>query len=658
MSTDRRTLVTLCLIFLIRSLWAAAGSLPLAPVAMHFQEECLTCHGDAAMNESEETKRLYVDAALMAESVHSFLSCTDCHQDLAGVDPIGHDSPLQPVDCGMCHTEPAEQYATSLHAYARRQGNDRAPTCAGCHGAHDILSADDDRAKTNRLNIVGMCATCHSNGGLLTDQLVKMPRAVQTYTQSVHGRALATGNIVAAVCVDCHGVHELKGPLDPSSRINPQNVSKTCGTCHTEVAGEYQRSIHGRALAAGIADSPTCNTCHGEHLILSPQDSRATTNVSHLAAQTCGSCHHDSQISKKYGLAENVLETYVDSYHGWAKSGASEEAATCVDCHTTHFVLPARDPLSSVSPNRVVSTCGRCHENADVDFSQSYTHRTASIAANPITRWIRNIYWILIPLVVGGMLLHNGIILNYFIMEKRRAEASVPQVLRLDRTQIVQHVLLAVSFIGLVITGFALRFPNAWWVAPLSAVGMTEASRSVIHRFLALMMLGAGISHVFYIAGSKRGRREFKGLIPEMRDITDFFQTMALHTWMRREAVKFHRYDYTQKVEYWALVWGTLLMAVSGFVLWFPAQAVKIFPTWIVQAAEAVHYFEAWLAALAILVWHFFFTIFHPRAFPMSWTWLTGKMTREEVRHHHGRWFEEEVRDAPDPKREERSGPE
>jgi len=71
--------------------------------------------------------------------------------------------------------------------------------------------------------------------------------------------------------------------------------------------------------------------------------------------------------------------------------------------------------------------------------------------------------------------------------------------------------------------------------------------------------------------------------------------------------------------------------------------AVKIFPSWIVTASQTVHYYEAWLATLAILVWHFFFVIFYPPEYPMNWSWLTGKMSKRSVREHHGRWYDEEI---------------
>jgi hypothetical protein len=85
-------------------------------------------------------------------------------------------------------------------------------------------------------------------------------------------------------------------------------------------------------------------------------------------------------------------------------------------------------------------------------------------------------------------------------------------------------------------------------------------------------------------------------------------------------------------------------MILTGLILWFPQWSVKILPSWIVPAAQTVHYYEAWLATLAVLVWHFFFVIFHPEEYPMSWTWLTGKMSEESVKRHHARWYKEIAR--------------
>lgn len=102
----------------------------------------------------------------------------------------------------------------------------------------------------------------------------------------------------------------------------------------------------------------------------------------------------------------------------------------------------------------------------------------------------------------------------------------------------------------------------------------------------------------------------------------------------------FDRYDYTEKAEYWALAWGTVLMALTGLVLWSPTFFTSFMPAWVIRISETIHLYEAWLATLAIAVFHLFFTIFHPERYPMSFTWIGGNMTKEEVKHHHPLWHD------------------
>lgn len=612
---------------------------------------CLECHGDVALREDPETARLFVDADVFARSIHGEFSCSDCH-DLLGADPYGHDPDLPPVDCGMCHSDVAEIYAASLHGYARERGNERAPTCVTCHGSHDIPTADSEASLRHRRNALQVCASCHGEAGLLTDELVRLPQAVSGYAQSVHGRALQRGIETVAVCGDCHGVHDVLGILDPRSPINPLNVSHTCGKCHEDIRQQYDASIHGRALQAGILDSPTCNTCHGEHLVVSPKSPEAATYALRLAEEACSRCHADSRLTSKYGMASYVVDTYVDSYHGWAQRWEGLEAATCVSCHTAHWVLPTRDPASTVNPRNVAETCRQCHPEAGEAFALSYTHRTAAETQHPVSRIIRQFYTFAIPGIIGAMVLHNALIFLYYLRLRRRQEEEEGVVERLDRQQVVQHFLLAVSFTILVITGFALRFPDAFWVAPLKWIGMNEDARSVIHRIAAVVLLGVGVWHVCYVAFDRRGRREFLAMIPRWRDVQDAWANLAFYLGRSRRHPRFDQYDYMQKAEYWALVWGTVVMAASGFVLWFPAKALTILPSWAVQASELLHYYEAWLAALAIVVWHFFFVVAHPDVYPMSWTWLTGKMGRRQARLHHPEWLarlEAEAQGGPGP---------
>jgi len=604
---------------------------------------CFVCHGDPEnFANTEGGDRFIVTREQFEGSVHGGFgfACTTCHRDFA----FPHPEEYTPVRCGACHVSEQRQYSESVHGYALERGNARAPTCAGCHGKHDIRRSDDPESRTYHTRVAETCSGCHSTGGLLTDQYVRLPATALQYAQSVHGKAQAAGEAGAATCTDCHGVHDLKGHNDPSSRINRLNVSTTCGSCHDVIADEYDRSIHGRALKAGVGDSPTCTNCHGEHLILSPDNPDAGTHANQIATRLCGDCHSDPVIIAKYDLQHEVVHTYEDSYHGWATARRSGTAATCVSCHSTHLVLPAADPASTVSAANVVQTCRQCHPNATAGFARSYNHIVASAATNRGRRIVTALYLGLIAFVIGGMAIHNAVILNYYMVEKRRRERSERSVIRFDRIQIAQHATLAVTFILLVMTGFALRYPDALWVKVTGLTFVSEEMRSLTHRILGVALIVFSIVHIVYVIVSRRGREEFRAMVPSFQDIKDVGDNMGFHAWITKKKPRFSRYDYTQKAEYWALVWGTGLMAITGLVLWFPVIATSVAPSWIVSISETIHFYEAWLAMLAIIVWHFFFVIFHPEVYPMSWIWLTGRMPEHELESVHGRWYDEEVR--------------
>jgi formate dehydrogenase gamma subunit len=627
----------------LRALPIAAALLIVAGVAgAQEPDNCLMCHGEPGFFKGKaDSAALVVTQASLDSSVHGAagLRCSMCHPANTA---FPHPADAKPTPCSGCHADVGARFAQSLHGYAQARGNPRAPTCVSCHGSHGVLSSNDPRSPTHKVRLPGTCAKCHGTAGLLTDQIVKLPQSFTDYAQSVHGQGAGRGVATAASCADCHGVHDILGAADPTSRINPRNVAATCGQCHPDIELQYDGSIHGRALHAGVTDAPTCTSCHGEHHILSPRNPDAKTYAAHIAIETCGQCHDDPVIVAKYNLQGGVVGSYADSYHGWAVRRNYVRAATCVSCHGVHSILPASDSVSSINPANVVRTCRQCHANADAGFAASYTHEKASISANPVNRAIRSIYVVLILGLIGGMVLHNLVIMNYFMMRRRREEATAEMMTRFDRMQIVQHLALTVTFILLVITGFALRFPDAWWVRWLASVGLTEPVRLNVHRVAAVGLILVGLSHAHYIFFTRRGKKEFHSILPAWNDLKDLVLNLRYYTWRSKDKARFGRYDYSQKAEYWALIWGTIIMIVTGLVLWFPTMAAKFLPSFLIPAAQTIHYYEAWLATLAILVWHFFFVIFHPEEYPMSWTWLTGKISKRAVREHHSKWFEEE----------------
>jgi len=183
-----------------------------------------------------------------------------------------------------------------------------------------------------------------------------------------------------------------------------------------------------------------------------------------------------------------------------------------------------------------------------------------------------------------------------------------------------------------VITGFALRFPDTWFA---HVFGMGEHWRGIIHRVAGVVLMAIGIYHVFYLAAAHEGRRLFCDLLPKPKDGFDACNTMLYYLGLRSEKPKFGRFNYAEKAEYWALVWGTALMGLTGVMLWAKVWVGNTLARWWVDIATAVHFYEAILATLAILVWHFYQVFLDPDVYPMNWAWWDGKMPVENYRHEH-----------------------
>ncbi len=604
-------------------------------------DACMECHGDNTLTgfspDGNEIS-MFVHADTLSASSHGSLDCVSCHTDLDGVTDFPHSDVLKRVECGGCHDDINGTFMTSAHGQALNNPN--SPNCQSCHGTHNILPHTNPDSWTSAKNLPYTCANCHHKLALMLDPDIRITDSFERYARGIHAEGIHKGIGSAASCNDCHGTHDLKKASDPSSSVNKMNIPKTCAKCHNDIAIQYNRGIHGKALAAGITDSPNCTDCHGEHEILPINNPESPVNVSNLSDYVCGRCHNDPGLMEKYGMAEGRFTSYQDSYHGLAIRGGSLKAASCISCHKAHDVLPSTNPASSIHVDNIVQTCQTCHLKANLAFATSYTHKTAELQFNPIDRWVRLLYIIAIVVVIGGMLAHNGVILGAFIVAKHRANKAQPTVLRFTGNMVFQHLVLTVAFITLVITGFALRFPDSWWVGIMNFFGIYEDARGLIHRVAAVFLIYVSLHHTIFLLFSRRGKEQLKALAPVKQDFRDVIQNVKYHMGLTDQRPAYDMYDYTEKAEYWALVWGTIMMVITGFVLWFPTFFTSFMPAWVVKVAETIHYYEAWLATLAIAVFHFFFVIFHPEQYPMSFAWLTGRVTEESVKHHHPRWYQ------------------
>jgi predicted CXXCH cytochrome family protein len=327
---------------------AAGGVGDLAPGESEqvTNEECLTCHGSEGIEvrfPSGDRVDAYVDAQVFAESVHGKqgLTCVNCHPDKS------EGYPHRPLTANSARVYTMQRYEAS---------------CAACHFSKYAAQLD-----------------------------------------SVHATALERGYPEAAICVDCHGAHDVQSPDQPRSLI-PQ----TCRQCHSAIYDQYEESVHGEALLdESNPDVPTCIDCHGVHNIDDPTTIEFRLNSPEL----CAGCHTDPEIMDKYGLSTAVLETYVADFHGTTVTLFEQQTpdqetnkAVCFDCHGVHDIRHTDDPESHVVRENLAETCQQCHPDATESFPAAWTsHYIPSREKTPLVFFVNQFYAFLIPTVLGSM---------------------------------------------------------------------------------------------------------------------------------------------------------------------------------------------------------------------------------------------------------------
>lgn len=533
---------------------------------------------------------------------------------------------IKDSDCLECHSDKTLTSTNSAgvvkslytDATALQHSIHGKTACATCHNDLTPKHPDD--------NIPAKAVDCH--------QCHKRESA--NYEAGVHALArlkgTMTGKHPAPECIDCHGTHGILRPGSPNSSLYFTKLTKTCGKCHEEAAQDVAISVHGRAVAEGQRDAATCIDCHSEHKI------EKLTEVSSLkiSEEICSKCHASERLNTKYNLPSDRVQTFFESYHGLAAQYGSTRAANCASCHGVHKILPSSDPRSTINKAHLLETCGKCHPGANEKFAEGKIHINAAAAqaggnfGEKVNWWVRKIYLAMIVGVVGLMAAHNMLILGR--KAAARARLHKRTVVRMDGAQRTQHFLLAFSFIILAWTGFALKFPDSW---PAQLLGSDESIRRWAHRIAGVMLLLTGFYHVGYVLATREGWRLVKDLAPRPQDLWDVIGNARYLAGLSRSKPKFGRFGYAEKMEYWAVVWGTIIMGVTGLAIWFNIAVTRFLPRWVVDVATTIHYYEAVLACLAIVVWHFYHVIFDPDIYPLNRAAWDGRVSEEWVEEEH-----------------------
>jgi formate dehydrogenase gamma subunit len=482
------------------------------------------------------------------------------------------------------------------------------------------------------------CVDCHTGiTNLLHDPLPPPDcthchgKEAGEFSASIHGVSHLPGTSGAVNCWDCHGSHDISPLTSPASPLSFAHQAQTCGLCHAQEARDVAASVHGQLLAAGQRDAPTCADCHSEHKI-EPLKAGPALEIS----EVCSRCHASVYLDDKYNLPADRVKTYLESYHGLAAQNGSTVVANCASCHGYHKILPSSNPGSMTSPDNLVATCGKCHPGANKMFVSGKIHDDISVAGGGrdlggrISRWVRRIYLALIFGVVGAMFVHNALL--FYKKVAARLRAAGRPVLRMNFSQRWQHAALALSFITLAVTGFALKFPDSGLAAML---GSSEPVRRWIHRIAGIVLLLTGLYHLIHVVTTREGRRLIKDLFPVKKDLADLGCALRYLIGFSDEKPKIGRFGYAEKIEYWAVVWGTIIMGVTGLMIWFKLDVTRFLPRWAVDVAVTIHYYEAVLACLAIIVWHFYHVIFDPDIYPLNTACWDGCVSEEWQKIEH-----------------------
>ena len=608
---------------------------------------CFDCHDPVG-----KSHRFHPRLMLAELPVGEDTRCTACHGPHDAKAVVSADFEFaratQVKACGDCHETEAAHFAASAHGKQLLRGVEQAPDCLSCHSQSEGWRTGDHLAQ-HKLAEAIQCESCHVADAKVADRTVLGAKFVESFISSVHGALLAAGREDTANCVDCHGAHEMNRATVADAQTAKVHVAETCAQCHAPIVAEFNSSVHAAGLLRGNLDSPTCTDCHGEHDIRQHTDPLSPVHARNLAQQVCASCHNSVQLTEKYGLSSHTFETFSDSYHGLAMRGGAVEVVNCASCHSAHAIKSHLDPTSTVYRDNLLQTCGECHPGANQRFAHGAVHvsvtaRAGESGGEAVLYWISTLYTFLILSVVGGMLVHNALDFGKKLRRKlalQKGLVAEPAVahrlyLRMTLHERLQHAVLVLSFTLLVVTGFMLRFPEAWWVEAIRSLSSHAFEwRGWLHHGAGVVLISAGIWHFGYLFFTAPGRVLWWDLLPRWRDFSDPWKVLRYNLGLAPTKPAFGRFSYIEKTEYWAMVWGSMLMSLTGVVLWFENTSIGLFTKLGFDVSRTVHFYEAVLASLAIVVWHFYFVIFNPDVYPMNLSWLTGRMSELEMREEH-----------------------
>lgn len=406
---------------------------------------CLGCHQGDATTPASDPPGYAINPDTLKGSVHHALDCTDCHMGFTESNHTPKGTIKTPVSnaCKGCHqvgsgahkqmlaANPTLKCQSCHGAHAIKQPPRGGATCMGCHQNSFSMTMGDGSRVSLKVDPKDLqhsihkglqCVDCHVDMAGSThpkrsfkthrDLTLAMSESCKRchfdkYTQeleSAHYNIKNEASAAAPVCVDCHGDHGIQ-----AGRSDKLSSARRCQTCHPDIYATYTKSVHGAALLSeNNQDVPICSDCHTAHRIKDPTKSDFRNTVPEM----CGNCHANKSLMKKYGLSTNILESYLESFHGvtltfYKKDPTStRHIAVCTDCHGIHNISKTKIPDATIVKANLLANCQRCHPGATENFPDTWiSHYEPTLKSAPLVFIVMIFYKFFIPFMLVGLVL-------------------------------------------------------------------------------------------------------------------------------------------------------------------------------------------------------------------------------------------------------------
>ncbi len=580
-------------------------------------ENCLLCHQFRGLSRYDrELDRLHVffvdpDYSHSLAGPHGRLACTDCHVgDGVGVVPHG---PVARVDCTRaCHlADPGGRVQRFTHA-----------------GIADALLGSVHRPED-------LTALTFSSGALLEQD--------------------------QSACLYCHDepVFRDAGKTIPQLALLGDEALHRCRACHEQ------------PLDVNIAYAL-------RHVSARLQPARPTLEV----AQVCSVCHSDAKVLETLGLTDTVA-SYMRTFHGKAALLGDESTASCLSCHATrggsvHAIVPHTAPQSPAHESRIAATCGtvECHPGAAPSIGDMGVHLDLPTSHGSLEYLLAAAFIILTVMTFGPSAVLSLLeLLQLAVGRESPRDEHVrdlavqlmdgskgrKRLVRFSVSQRIQHWTLALLFVLLVLTGFPMKFAAEPWAAWLiSGFGGLGVAR-LIHHVCGILLVVGFLGHMGYTLALVwvRSRSASSGVtprgflrtfvaLPMWMTIDDARKTLHLLQYLcflRSDRPKFGRFALKEKFEYIGVFWGTMILGVTGVLLWGEQLASHVLSGRILNLAGIAHTYEAFLALIHVGILHTYNVMLSPHVFPLSPATLTGTTPIGELVEGHAEFVEEAARD-------------